>query len=198
LQESITLIAYDRAGMAEAVGTLYELLAGIGPLTPLALPRAGTVRQANKGMALPAAKVLWSATLPDGVIGLKAAGGQLSALTHAGVRAALPPGGQLPLQQLLSDTAFAKAAAELSTPVVPKALADALKKAHPRRLVKFVVPSGKRTAVAYWGGAVQVTDENGVVRAAYHGPQDVTALAWWDRLLVVGDADGRVTALAVD
>src|SRR5205823_4684860 len=32
-QESITLIAYDQAGMAEAVGSFYEAVAGIEPLT---------------------------------------------------------------------------------------------------------------------------------------------------------------------
>ncbi|MGH2927342.1 MAG: DUF2332 family protein, partial [Solirubrobacteraceae bacterium] len=51
LQESITLIAHDPAGSAEAVGTQYELLAGIAPLTPLALPRAGSVTPARKGPA---------------------------------------------------------------------------------------------------------------------------------------------------
>src|SRR5262249_900805 len=39
-QESITLIAYDEAGMAEAVGSFYEAVAGIEPLTKWALPKA--------------------------------------------------------------------------------------------------------------------------------------------------------------
>jgi hypothetical protein len=69
--------------------------------------------------------------------------------------------------------------------------------ADPRRVVMFVVPNGELKAVAYWGGAVQIVDAGGVVRAAYALPQDVTAVAWASPQLVVGDADGRVVALNV-
>ncbi len=37
-QDSLTAIAYDATGMNEAVGTLYEAMAGLDPLTPLTLP----------------------------------------------------------------------------------------------------------------------------------------------------------------
>lgn len=36
--ESITVIAYDTAGMSEAVGSFYEAVAGLDPLTPWTLP----------------------------------------------------------------------------------------------------------------------------------------------------------------
>jgi hypothetical protein len=52
-----------------------------------------------------------------------------------------------------------------------------------------------QTAVAYWGGRVEVFDKAGALRAARGLPQDVTALAWSGGLLVVGDADGRLLAL---
>jgi hypothetical protein len=47
-QESISLIAYNAAGMGEAVGTMYEMLAGLEPLTPLALARASMVQPATR------------------------------------------------------------------------------------------------------------------------------------------------------
>jgi hypothetical protein len=42
-QESITVIGYDAAGMSEAVGSLYEAIAGLDPLTPWFLPMANSV-----------------------------------------------------------------------------------------------------------------------------------------------------------
>lgn len=42
-QESITLIAYDAVGMDEAVGTLYEAVAGLEPLTPWTLPVVNSI-----------------------------------------------------------------------------------------------------------------------------------------------------------
>ena len=42
-QESITVIGYDAAGIREAVGSLYEAVAGLDPLTPWTLPAANSV-----------------------------------------------------------------------------------------------------------------------------------------------------------
>ena len=42
-QESVTVIGYDAAGMSEAVGTLYEAVAGLDPLTPWTLPAANSI-----------------------------------------------------------------------------------------------------------------------------------------------------------
>jgi hypothetical protein len=197
MQESITLIADDADGMAEAVGTLYELLAGIDPLTPLALPRASTIRPATQEKTVPQAQVAWSALLSDSVVGLKAEGGKLTALTQAGVLAELGPAGKVVGRQVVEGPAYEKSAADLRTPVTPAAVAAAQKTADPRRVVKFVVPNGELKAVAYWGGAVQIVDASRSVRAAYALPQDVTAVAWTGPQLVVGDADGRVVALNV-
>ena len=47
-QESITLVAYDAAGMSEAVGTLYEATAGMEPLTHFQPPRAAAITAATK------------------------------------------------------------------------------------------------------------------------------------------------------
>jgi hypothetical protein len=197
MQESITLIAHDADGMAEAVGSFYEMVAGIDPLTPLALPRASTVSPAKKTETLPQAKVAWSAVLPDSVVGLKSEGGKLTALTRAGVLAEVGAGGKVAERQILEEAAYDRSAADLRTPVDAGALAEVQKQSDPRRIVKFVVPNGERKAVAYWGGALRVLDGSGAVRAAYVLPQDVTALTWAGPQLIVGDADGRVVALNV-
>ncbi len=42
-QESITVIGYDAAGLNEAIGSLYEAIAGLDPLTPWTLPLATTL-----------------------------------------------------------------------------------------------------------------------------------------------------------
>src|SRR5207244_10452323 len=47
-QESITLIAYDEDGMKEAVGSLYEAIAGIEGLTRWTLPTKDNIIPANR------------------------------------------------------------------------------------------------------------------------------------------------------
>src|SRR5262249_32261125 len=89
-QESISLIAHDEAGMAEAVGTLYEAVAGLQPLTKWVLPKEDTLSPAKSAPDHhPELAELWVATLPDRVDGLAAAGGNLVALAHDGTRATL-------------------------------------------------------------------------------------------------------------
>jgi len=84
-QESITVIAYDAEGMNEAVGTLYEALAGLDPLTRYALPASNSVTAATKADVLPAPTVAWSVTLPDGAAAVEALpDGALAVLTKDG------------------------------------------------------------------------------------------------------------------
>jgi hypothetical protein len=42
-----------------------------------------------------------------------------------------------------------------------------------------------------------VYDDSGTVKAGLRLPQDVTAVTWSGRQLVVGDADGRLIGLTV-
>jgi hypothetical protein len=196
-QESITLIAYDPKGMAEAVGTMYEMLAGMEPLTPWALARSGTVMPATKEKTVPEATVAWSGVLPDEVVGIRADGGTLSVLTHAGVLARVGPDGKVAAEQVLEGPAYEKAARELAPPANAAALAAARKRAQPGRLVKLVAARDGKTAFGYWGGRVELFDAGGRLLAARRLPQDVTALAWSGGRLVVGDADGRLLALEV-
>ena len=51
------------------------------------------------------------------------------------------------------------------------------------------------TAVAYWGGLVQILDGSGAVKAARTLPQDVSDLQWTDKGLVAALADGQVLVL---
>ena len=196
-QESIALIGYDAAGIGEAIGTMYEMLAGMEPLTPLTLPRRGTVVPAKNSSVVPELVLAWSDVLSDRIVGLKAAGDKLSVLTYAGTLAEYQKDGKVKGQRVLDGADAQKAAEELKTAAPPAQLAAMQKKVGPTRLVKFVAPAGKETAVAYWGGTVEVFDSAEHVKAVRRLPQDVTALLWSGSQLIVGDADGRLVALTV-
>ncbi len=98
-QDSVSCIAYDAAGMAEATGTLYEVMAGLDPLTPLALPLTATVVPATKADAPPAAKTARLAVLPDGVAALATTPQGVVSLSKAGVLALLGDDGKARWQQ---------------------------------------------------------------------------------------------------
>ena len=42
-QESVSVIAHDAEGLSEGVGSFYEAVAGMDPLTPWILPTASSV-----------------------------------------------------------------------------------------------------------------------------------------------------------
>ncbi len=102
-QESITLIAYDADGMAEAVGTLYEAASGLRPLTAWKPPAANAVAAANKAPARPSeGAVAWKTVLPDRIAGLKAlTGGGLLALSQDGSLLALDGQGKVEWQKTM-------------------------------------------------------------------------------------------------
>src|SRR5690606_22940673 len=83
-QESITLIAHDAEGMAEAVGSFYEAVAGIDPLTRYALPATDELSPAKSAKVAPLATVETIGVMPDRVDGLKVDGGKMTALSHDG------------------------------------------------------------------------------------------------------------------
>jgi hypothetical protein len=187
-QESITLIAYDEAGMSEAVGSFYEAVAGIEPLTKWTLPKADALTPPKAAPGLPPrAPVAWAVTLPDRVLGIKAFDGSVNVWAHDGSRTGLTAEGKAvaPGPANVNDRESATDAAALA------------RQARPDRLAKLAATSGGRTAVAYWGGTVRVVDAGGKVLAEQMLPQDVTALAWLGDKLVAGLADGRVLALTV-
>jgi hypothetical protein len=194
-QESISLIAYDAAGMAEAVGTLYEMLAGLEPLTPLALSRTGVVQPATKSNSIPKLTVAWELTLDDRITGLRAAEGKISALTAARTLAAVRSDGGASASPLSPDR-YAELAQQFK-PANADALEQARKLAPSGCLPKLVADNGTNRAVVYWGGRLELFDQAGKLLASRQGPQDLTAMTWAGPYLVTGDADGRLTALAV-
>lgn len=65
----------------------------------------------------------------------------------------------------------------------------------PLRLTKRVAAGDGLVAVAYWGGTLRILDAAGAVKFGQMLPQDVAAMAWAGKTLVVGLADGRILAL---
>jgi hypothetical protein len=196
-QESIALIAYDEAGMTEAVGSFYEAVAGMEPLTRWTWPASHELAPATAAPGLaPAAPLAWTATLPDRVVSLNVAGGVLTAITHDGSVTTIDRAGHTVSSRPLST---AELQAVEKKPAGPEPRAAELLKAQSRadRMAKLAAAGPDRDAVAYWGGTLRVVDRHGAVQSEQMLPQDVTALAWLDRMLIVGLADGRVMAVAV-
>ncbi len=203
-QESITLIAHDAGGMNEAVGTLYEMAAGIQPLTPGGGPGANAVAPATSAPGLlPALKTTWTALLPDRVDVMKAADNRLTVLTHDRSLSVLASDGKIASQRVLSRADQAHYDTELRVAPNPAAEAMAKKAAPADRIVKVVAArapgagDGSGTiAAGHWGGTLILYDAAGAPTSRQQMPQDITALAWLGDTLAVGLADGRVVALA--
>jgi hypothetical protein len=197
-QESITLIAYDEAGMAEAVGSFSEAVAGIEPLTTWELPVAATLSPATPSPAaeqgrVPELKTAWSVMLPDRVTGISP---DLRAISHDQSLTTLGPDKKPSRSEPLAAAEYAKQLASMATKPDAAGIAAGQKQSGPGRLVKFVVKHGDLSAIAYWGGTLELHSPAGTVVARSRLPQDVTALTSTDKLLLVGLADGRVLALA--
>jgi hypothetical protein len=196
-QESITVISYHAEGMGEAAGSLSEAASGLEPLTRFELPRANRVAPATTSHTPPEAEIAWTATLPDRAAALKVADGRLTVLSLDGTLAQIDGGGKVIKKETVRPEDVQKTARDLQVPADTNAVKAAQKDAPSDRIVKAVAANGGRTAVAYWGGTVEVRGGDGKVQTSQLLPQDVTGLAWLDRKLVVGLANGQVVALAV-
>lgn len=193
-QDSVTLIAYDEAGMSEAVGTFYQAVAGQGPLTKWKLPDAAAITAARSALGLvPAAPVAWAVNLPDRVVALKAVTDGVQVLTHDGSLSTLTAAGKLTSSRALTADQVEQAKRDLA----PADAAAAQKQERPDRILKLSASGGATIAIAYWGGTLRVVDADGKVLSEQQLPQDVTALAWSGGKVVAGLADGRVMALVV-
>ncbi len=188
-QESITLIAYDDAGMAEAVGACYEAVAGQEPLTKYVLPTGGEIVPAKTAPGLlPELKIDWKANLPSRVELLEEGPNSLLiAWTADGSRIVLGEGGKIQQQELM--------AREL--PKAPAITAEQQKKfGRPDRMISRVVAAPNNlTAVTYWGGTLRIVDGSGKVFGESRLPQDISALVWIGNHVIAGLADGRVMAV---
>jgi hypothetical protein len=196
-QESVTLIAHDADGLGEAVGTFYEAVAGLDPLTKWALPEKDSLTGARSAPGrLPSAPVAWALNLPDRVDAIKVEKGTLTVLTHDGTLATVSGAGKVTATKTV-EPADVEAKRKELTLAEPAADTAAKEQARPDRMLKLAAAQGRRLAVAYWGGTVRIV-EDGKVRTEQFLPQDVTALAWNDGVLVAGLADGQVMTLRVD
>jgi hypothetical protein len=193
-QESITLIAYDAAGMNEAAGTFQEAMMGREPLTAWLLPAADSLAPAVRVPdAQPALAPQWTACLPDRIEALHLAGQEIAALSHDGTLTTLNIDGKVRSSQVLAGETLDQAR---KAPAAAPAIALATQPyERPDRMVKLAVAGGELVAVAYWGGTVSVFDGNGTLKATHDFRQDITALAWCGSQLIAGDADGRVRAV---
>jgi hypothetical protein len=194
-QESITLIAYDVEGMAEAVGTAYEAVAGIDPVTPLELPVRGEVSAASKADVLPASEIAWQVTLPDRVDAVQADGSELAVLTHDGSMTPVNMQGQPTQPVVLERSAYDQEVSRRRAVTGAAVVAAAQERIGPTRIVKFAVPHDDLTAVAFWGGALEIVGRESNVVSHYRFSQDITAMTWFEKGLAIGLADGRLLAL---
>jgi hypothetical protein len=195
-QESIALIAYDEAGMAEAVGSFYEAVAGIEPLTKWNWASDSELSPVVATEKVLEAKVERTETFSDRVMGLAAEDGSIRALAHSGVAYTLNPANDRIAFDELSAAEYSKRAAAMAAKADPASLASAQKLAGPQRLVKFVVKHGDLSAIAYWGGTLELRDAADAVKTRNRLPQDITALLSADGRIYAGLANGRLMVLA--
>jgi hypothetical protein len=195
-QESITLIAHDTEGLSEAVGTFYEAVAGLDPLTRWALPAAEPIAAARTSPGLsPVAGVVWSVALPDRIVAMKAGKDGLTVLSHDGSLVTLSSEGKVVSDKPLNAQQRQQAEKDLASAADPAAEQAAKGQARPDRLLKLAAAKESQVAIAYWGGTLRIVDGKAAIKSEQLLPQDVTALSWFDGKVVAGLADGRVLAL---
>src|SRR5207249_4867775 len=137
-QDSVTLIAYDEEGMREAVGSFYEAVAGIEPLTKWKLPEADTITPAKTAPDLaPAATIAWSLKLPDRVEAIRAKADALQVLTHDNSLSTVTAAGKLSGRQVLSADKAGQARKELTPAEDKAAIAAAKQQERPDRMIKL-------------------------------------------------------------
>ena len=178
--------------MSEAVGTLFQLAIGIDPITPLMLPSSNSVTPATTRVDPPIAATLWQTNLPDRVTALAVANGNLVAAcaNDNGWRITVDAAGKATLTPVNRADMPAPATVSADTGTLAK------DKLCPDLKVKQVLAANGLTAVAYWGGRLQIFDAAGNVKTQQQLPQDITALAWNGDTLVAGLADGCILGLS--
>jgi hypothetical protein len=194
--ETITAIAWDEAGMAEAVGTLFEVASGYLPATEWELPSRTAVAPATQAVGvLPGLKTAWDVYLPDRAVTLAVEGNRAELLSLDGSLTVLGADGKVVSQKGGQE---AKAHAAFREVVKPRpALALEGGMADATKVAKYVAKGEALTAVGFWGGMLRVFDAEGRPVAQQMLPQDLAGLAWLGSALVAPLADGRVLALSL-
>lgn len=195
--ETIACIATDEEGLSEAVGTLFELAIGIDPLTPLVQPIANNVAQATKASAKPAAGIIWQTNMPDNIATLALDGANIVATSWDGSQMTFEKTGKAiatKVDQNVNLSITTAPATRLPQAVVAKLPKDALLK---DLAMKQVLDSPTTIAISYWGGMLQLFAADGTLKTQQMLSQDITAMLWNDRTLIIGLAGGDILALGV-
>jgi hypothetical protein len=186
-QESVTVIAYDAIGMDEGVGSLYQTVADQDPINKLDMPATAEVVPATTSVIVPKATIVWKVNLPERADDITVENGKATIITHDGTATIIDATGKITGQ---------KTAGALPAKAVQITPADAVKKAMLTNLaVKTIIVDTNATAVSYWGGTVQIIDNNGTVKSCQLMQQDTSEMAWLNGTLIVGLADGQVFGL---
>lgn len=191
-QESITVVAYDAEGMSEAVGTLYEAVHGMDPLTKYTLPTGGRVVAASKATVAPAMKVAWVTEVNDSPVTVTG-GDKLTVVGRDGTQTQIDAAGKASVTGTVTAQQVADAKAAKPDDA---AMALAAKVVSPERMVRTAVKFGDLVAVGYYGGTLKLADANGVVQNQMQMPDDITALAVMGDKLIVATSGGNVYALS--
>ncbi len=190
-QQSLTLIAYDEAGMAEAVGSLYEAIAGMDPLTKWALPLKCEIVPAAKSM-LRYKPVFKNPKVADRVEAIKIDGKTMTVYSHDGSENTLPEGAKAYTTKIVPPAEYAaavKAATPAPSPEVQKLLKD---NQRPDRIAKMAAVIGNWEVIAFWGGEINVRNKDGTKKITRNFYQDITAMAGVEKEIVFGFADGSI------
>ncbi len=198
-EESIAVIATDAAGLSEGVGSLYAIAAAMEPLTRWELPvRNSVVGATSPTNHAPELSPEWQIILPDRAAWLKPqADGSLVAYSLDGSLTTIGETGQIRGQRAATkeEAAAPKPPYGDEKSIANKAITK--DKLLPHRIVKWVAADKGTTAVAYWGGTLQILDAHGATKDRQLLSQDIAAMTWSGGKLVVALADGRVLGFDV-
>jgi len=183
-QESAMVIAYDAAGMSEAVGTLYEACAAIDPLTATILPKTASVEAVKNLPATPPPfTVVWKTAMNDRVVALEVTYlDQVVAYGHDDGQALAKAGkieapSWLPRDHVEPDVyrQYHEGIANLARK--SDITAEQAKRYDlPNFIPKKAVKVGDVTIVGYWGGLCVAYDAQGNPVAQTLFPNDITAM----------------------
>ena len=200
-QESIALVAYDKTGMDEAVGSLYEAASGIDPLTPWSYAKTHNVTPATKAEVYPEGTIFWQVVLPDAVNGMRwndrlasdPKGKTFLALTHDGTVTSIQAG---KIKQSKFAVDLESIQTEMRNAEQKPDSAGKKKFAVTGRILKKYVSQDQRQAAGYWGGLIRVMEGEKLIlqRQFQH---DIGALIMLGNEVIVGLSDGRVVCLKI-
>ncbi len=150
-------------------------------------PSATSVTPASRAVAPPEAISLWRVSMPDRVVSLQLSQKKLTVFAHDGSATQIDPAGKV----VSRDAAPVIASPRPPEPLPAAVSANILKD----RAVKRSATDAGLTAVAYWGGTVQIFGPDGRPRSQQVMASGVADLLWLDGQLIVGLSDGEVVAV---